>query len=55
MALPYWMGSMWVIHFHVSLLIFSSMEGEKMQVKELILSIQTDRSQIEWPIVIEIN
>ena len=40
MALPYWMGSMWMFHFNVSMFQVSREEKKKMQVKELILSVQ---------------
>ena len=41
MALPYWMGSMWVFHFNVSIFQVSREGRKKKQVKELILSVQT--------------
>ena len=40
MALPYRMGSIWVFHFNVSMFQVSR-EENKMQVEELILSVQT--------------
>ena len=41
MALPYWMGSMLVFHFNVSMFQVSREGEKKKQVKELILSVQT--------------